>query len=329
MSFKMLLISPTLSGLPRLLAGDFDELARRLRDSVPAIEVTVADTAEALEAGLRDTDAAYGLVPSGLFDIAPRLRWIAAPMNGLGESWFYPALVESDVVVTKVNGIYSEQLAVHILGFILAFSHRFDRYFRQQVEKQWGHAGSNMDLRTRTVLILGLGGSGAETARLCNEFGMRVIGCDVRIHEAPPGVHELIELTDFQGRLRDADFVILTVPETPATRGLFDPAMFSCMKQGSYIINIARGALIKLDALVEALRSGRVAGAGLDVLEVEPLPADHPLWTLPGVLLTPHAAINGAEDDQAQRRDRILIENCRRFAVGEPLINVVDKRAWF
>jgi phosphoglycerate dehydrogenase-like enzyme len=321
-SFKLLL-------LPPFLSGPADQLIRTLEGSVPGIKVVVADSPEEGIEHLRDTDAVYGFVPPDLFGHAQNLRWIAGPMAGLGEKWFYPALVESDVVVTNVRGIYNEQLAVHIMAFILAFSHRFDRYFPQQVARGWGHAETNMDLRAQTAFILGLGGSGAEAARLCHEFGMHVIGCDMRLQSAPAGVQELVPIAEMPNRLGDADFIVVTVPETPATRGLFDAAMFSRMKHGSYLINIARGALVKLDDLVEAMRSGRVAGAGLDVLEIEPLPADHPLWSLPGVLITPHSAINGAEEDQQRQRIEILVENCRRFAATEPLINVVDKHSWF
>lgn len=322
MSFKLLL-------LPPFLSGPTDRLVRTLQESVPGLNVVVAETPEAGTDHLRDADAVYGFVPENMFGRAQKLRWIAGPMAGLGEDWFYPALVESDVVVTNVRGIYNEQLAAHIMAFILAFSHRFDRYFPQQTAKVWAHAGTNMDLRAQTVFVLGLGGSGAETARLCHEFGMRVIGCDVRLQSPPPGVEEMVSLEDMPSRLGESDFVVVTVPETPATRGLFDRAMFSRMKRGAYLINIARGALVKLDALVEALQSGQLAGAGLDVLEVEPPPAEHPIWTLPGVLLTPHAAINGAEEDQQRRRVQILVDNCRRFSAGESLVNVVDKRSWF
>jgi phosphoglycerate dehydrogenase-like enzyme len=327
-TFKLLIIPPALSG-PPAVSGPPEQLVRTLEDNVPGISVALATTPEVSIDDLRDVDAVYGFVPPALFEHARKLRWIAGPMAGLGENWFYPALVESDVVVTNVRGIYNEQLAAHIMAFILAFSHRFDRYFPQQVARTWEHAGTNMDLRTQTVLVLGLGGSGMEAARLCSEFGMRVLGCDVKLESPPPGVHELIPWAEMPVRLGEADFVVVTVPETPTTRGMFDTTMFSRMKHGSYLINIARGALVKLDALEDALRSGRVAGAGLDVLEVEPLPVDHPLWSLPGVLLTPHSAIHGAEEDQQRQRVQILIDNCRLFAAGEPLINVVDKHSWF
>jgi phosphoglycerate dehydrogenase-like enzyme len=157
---------------------------------------------------------------------------------------------------------------------------------------------------------------------------MRVVGVDPRVRERPPGVAELVTPDALDARLAEADFVILTTPETPETRGLFNAGRFARMKRGAYFINIGRGACVVTDDLVAALRSGHLAGAGLDVVAPEPLPPDHPLWTMPGVLLTPHIAIHGAPHQQ-ERREAILLENCRRFARGEPLLNVVDKRQWY
>jgi phosphoglycerate dehydrogenase-like enzyme len=329
MSFTLTLIPPGLAGLPAVLTDPFDQIVAQLEESVPGIKVIVPGSEEELSSALALTDAAYGLIPRRLFPLAKRLRWNAAPMNGLGEAWFYPELVASDVTVTNVSGIYSEQLAAHILGFILAFAHRFDTYFRQQAAETWAQAGTNMDLRRQTVLILGLGGSGKETARLCSAFGMRVLGCEVREQSTPPGVDTFVPWDDLPDKMGEADFVVLTVPETPATRGMFNDQLLSRMKRGSYIINIARGGLIKLDDLLAALTSGHLAGAGLDVSEIEPLPPGHALWNQPGVLITPHTAINGAAEDQRQRRNQILIDNAKRFAAGEPLDRVVDKHTWF
>lgn len=127
--------------------------------------------------------------------------------------------------------------------------------------------------------------------------------------------------------LPQADFVIMTVPHTPQTQGMMGAREFRAMKQTAYLINIGRGACVVLDDLVAALRAGEIAGAGLDVFEIEPLPADHPLWTMPGVLLTPHVA--GVGPYLQERRTEVLLDNCRRFNAGLPLRNVVDKRYWF
>jgi phosphoglycerate dehydrogenase-like enzyme len=127
--------------------------------------------------------------------------------------------------------------------------------------------------------------------------------------------------------LGQSDFVAICAPETPETRGLFDAPALGRMKRGAYLINIGRGKIVRLDALVAALESGHLAGAGLDVFEVEPLPADHPLWGMENVIVTPHMA--GLGPHTAARRHEILLENVRRFAAGRELINAVDKTRWF
>ena len=320
MSFKLLL-------LPPFAEPDWPD---QLRDAVPGIDVTRFDQASDAAEAIVDADAAYGTVPPDLLARAERLRWIAAPMAGLGEDWFYPELVASAVQVTNLSGIYNEALAGHIMGFVLAFARRLDVYLPIQAQHRWERQrGVRMiDLGTATTLIVGVGGSGAEAARLCAAFGMHVIGVDPRRTEAPEGVAVLVGADELDRHLPDADFVIVTTPETPETRGMFDAARFARMKRGAYFINVARGALVVTDDLADALESGQLAGAGLDVVDPEPLPPSHRLWTAPGLLLTPHVAIAGAPDLRS-RRLGMLVENCRRFAAGDPLVNVVDKANWF
>jgi phosphoglycerate dehydrogenase-like enzyme len=178
-----------------------------------------------------------------------------------------------------------------------------------------------------TALIVGVGGIGSEAARLMAAFGMHVIGGDARRREAPPGVLKLDGPDALDSLLPLADFVVLTVPHTPATEGFMHRARFRRMKRTAFFINIGRGRTTRLDDLVEALRAGEIAGAGLDVFEQEPLPADHPLWTIDGVLITPHTAGHGPYLDE--RRFEIILDNARRFLAGRPLRNVVDKANWF
>ena len=144
-----------------------------------------------------------------------------------------------------------------------------------------------IDLPEQTVLIVGVGGAGGEAGKLCAALGMRVLGIDPRVAERPPGMADLTTPDGLEERLGDADFVILTTPETPDTLGMFNARLFARMKRGSYFINIARGRCVVTQDLIEALRSGHLAGAGLDVADPEPLPSDNPLWSMPNVLITP------------------------------------------
>jgi phosphoglycerate dehydrogenase-like enzyme len=183
-----------------------------------------------------------------------------------------------------------------------------------------------VNLPESTVLILGVGGIGAETARLCNEFGMRVIGIEARVERELPNV-ELHEPDELDRYLPEADFVVSTVPHTPETEGIWNAERFKLMKSSAYLINIGRGRTMKIDELADAIESGVIAGCGLDVFEEEPLPANHKLWQLENVLLTPHVAVRDAEN-LPERRYQIIIENARRFLAGEELINIVDKEKW-
>lgn len=319
MSFKIL-----------LLPDANEEWADLVREAVPGVDVQVFGDAAAAIEEIEDADAVYGTVPPELLRRAKKLRWIAASRAGLGGRWFYDELVNSDVIVTNVRGIYNEHLSHHIMAFLLAFARRFDHYIkRNEQAPEWRRDLVPLDLGSSTAVIVGVGGSGAEAARLCAAFGMHVIGVDPRVTEAAEGMSELVSSDLLDEKLAEADFVILTVPESPQTVGFFNAGRFAAMKAGSYFINIGRGITVNTDDLVAALKSGHVAGAGLDVVSPEPLPSEHPLWGIPGVLITPHIGVTGDRETSHARRVELLIENCKRFAKGEELLNVVDKKAWF
>ena len=308
-----------------LLSADADpSWPEKIRQAVPgAVAKICADPRDAL-GDIETADAAYGTVPPELFARAKKLRWICASRAGLGAAYFYDALVQSDVVVTGMHGSYNEHLSTHAVAFLLAFARRFDHYLPQ---KHWQRGPGMIHLPGQTVLIVGVGGAGGEAAKLCAAFGMRVLGIDPRVKQLPAGMAELSPPDRLEERLGDADFVILTTPETPDTLGLFNARLFSRMKRGAYLINIARDRCVVTQDLIAALQSGQLAGAGLDVADPEPLPSDNPLWAMPNVLITPHVAILGTP--YRQKWEQILLENCRRFAAGQPLLNVVDKERWF
>jgi len=306
------------------------EWGRRLGEALPELSVIVAsDEAEATRV-VADAEVAFGTMPSSLLHRAARLRWLQAPQAAPPAGYYYPELIAHPVVVTNFREIYNDHIGAHIMAFVLAFARGLHYYLPQQLARQWRpapHDTGVIHLPEATALIVGLGGIGTEAARLAAAFGIRVVGIDARRREAPPGVAELHPVEALDGMLPLADFVILTVPHTPATEGFMNRARFQRMKRSAFFINIGRGRTTRLDDLVEALRAGEIAGAGLDVFEQEPLPDDHPLWTMPGVLITPHTAGYGPYLDE--RRFEILLDNCRRFLGGRPLRNVVDKSSWF
>ena len=314
MSFKMVI----------LLSPNVLDWSREIEQAVPGASVRAFASASEAMTAIDDADCVYGSVPPELLARAKELRWIAAPLAGLGRDYFYDALVKSDVMITNMSGSYNEHLSAHAVGFLLYFARRFDHYVRQ---KEWRRGPPPMDLTSMTALVVGVGGSGKDASKQCAAFGMRVLGCDPRTTELPPGMVELFGPDRLADRIGEADFVLVTVPETPDTLGMFNARLFARMKRGSYFINIARKGLAVTADLVEALRSGQLAGAGLDVIDPEPLPSDSPLWSMPNVLITPHIAISGAP--YHGKWLEILTENCRRFDAGQPMINLVDKEKWF
>ncbi len=303
---------------------------RRLQDEVGEARIVVAETEAAAMQAIGEADAAYGVLPPDLLARAGRLRWLQSPQAAPPAGYYYKELIAHPLVVTNMREIYNDHIGAHIMAFVLAFARDFQTYIPQQLRREWKPKPLDtgvVHLPGATALIVGVGGIGAEAARLASAFGMRVIATDARRTEKPPGVAELHPSEALDELLPRADFVILTVPHTPATEGFMDRARFARMKPGAFFINIGRGKTTRLDDLVAALQAGEIAGAGLDVFETEPLPADHKLWTMPGVLITPHTAGFGPELDE--RRYTIIRDNCRAFARGAPLRNLVDKANWF
>ena len=304
--------------------------ARRLSDSVPGMKLVLAEDRNAAAAAIVTADAAFGTLPADLLAKARRLRWLQAPQAAPPAGYYYSELVSHPLTVTNFREIYNDHISAHILAFVLAFARGLHVYIPQQLRREWKKPGEDrgvVPLPGATALIVGLGGIGAETARLLSAFGVRVLAVDARRTERPEPVAELHPPEGLDGLLPQADFVILTVPHTPATEGFFNTTKFRLMKRDAFFINIGRGMTTKLDDLVAALRDGEIAGAALDVYEQEPLPAEHPLWGMANVLLTPHMAGYGPHLNE--RRLQIIEDNCRAFANGEPLRNVVDKANWF
>ena len=306
------------------------EWATRLAATLPDISVAAAEDLNEAETAIRDADAAFGTLTPEMLPKAQRLRWIQAPHAAPPAGYYYPALIAHRVVVTNFREIYNDHIGVHIMMYVLNFARGMQRFFPQQLRREWARPPTDtgvIALAESTALIVGVGGIGAEAARLASAFGMRVLGIDARRESPPPGVAELHPPEALDELLPRADFVILTVPHTPATEGLFERSRFRRMKPTAFFINIGRGKTVRLDDLTNALKDGDIAGAGLDVFETEPLPTEHPLWTMPNVIITPHMAGFGPHVNE--RRYEIILDNTRRFMQGKPLRNIVDKQNWF
>src|SRR5436190_12011999 len=268
------------------------QMAAQVADEVPEAHMVLAETEDDARREIAGAQAAFGTISPVVLREATQLRWLQAPAAAPAAGYYSPELIAHPVVVTNLRGIFNDRIPAHIMAYVLHFTRGLHLYVRQQREALWRPHGeeSVVYLPQATALVVGVGNIGAETARLCAAFGMRVIGVDARREDTPEGVAELHRPDALDSLLPQADFVILTIPHTPQTEGLFDAARFARMKRTAFFINIGRGKTTRLDALNEALRRGTIAGAGLDVYEIEPLPQDHPLWTAPNAVLTPHVA---------------------------------------
>ena len=307
-----------------------------------------ADTIDDALAAMPEAEGFLGKITPPLLERATKLRWVQAFTVSL-EHYMFPELVDHPCQLTNMRGLFGDVIADQVMGYVICFARNLHAYIRQQSEHRYTPAGGEsarvsnasgpgtvnaMDRATiflpDTVMgIVGLGAIGVEIARRALAFGITVRAVD-RFPErcqAPLGVESVESLESLPELLAESDFVVIAAPQTPETVGLFNAATLALMNPRGYLINIGRGAIVVLDDLVEALCQGTIAGAALDVYEVEPLPADHPLWDFPNVILTPHTA--GYSPVIARRHLETLVENVARFARGDALINVVDKALWF
>ena len=213
------------------------EWAARVKGAVPSLEVVVADDEAAARAAIGRADCAFGTLPADWLPHATRLRWLQAPQAAPPAGYYYPALVAHAAVVTNFREIYNDHIGAHIMAFVLAFARDFPRYLPQQARREWKPAPLDtgvVHLPEATALIVGVGGIGAEAARLAAAFGMTVVGVDARRRDAPPGVAELHGPEALDALLPRADFVILTVPHTPATEEFMNRARFQKMKRSAF-----------------------------------------------------------------------------------------------
>jgi phosphoglycerate dehydrogenase-like enzyme len=293
----------------------------------PTAELVVASTEEAALAAISDATAlCLPLDHSG--SLAPvlaagtQLEWLHCFFAGV-ESLLTPAIVASPIVLTNAAGVHAPPIAETVIGMMLAFARALPTFQRQQQERVWFRNVPVDEIAGRTCGIVGLGGIGRLVAKKAKALDMRVIGTK---HRAGPVEHvdEVLPDDQLHSMLAQSDYVVVAVPSTPETIGLIGQPELLRMKTSAYLINVARGNVIDQAALITALRDGQIAGAGLDVMDPEPLPADNPLWTLPNVILTPHCSARSPR--LGERTVQMFADNLARFAAGQPLLNIVDKQ---
>ncbi len=318
----------------------------KIQDAAGAIQVVNAPDEAAAGAAIADADAFFGKITPGLLARATQLHWVQSATASL-EHYIFPELVEHPCTLTNMRGLFSDVIADQVMGYVICFARNLHLYIRNQVQSKWEPAGgeaarvtfasgpgvitdidhAHLHLADTTMGIVGFGAIGAEIARRASAFGMRILALDPVPKQVPEYVEAVWPVERLSDLLQQSDFVVVAAPHTPDTAKLFRLAQFKQMKRTAYFINIGRGAIVDLADLVAALEAKTIAGAALDVYEVEPLPAGHPLWKFPNAILTPHVA--GYSPRIAQRHLAVLLDNISRFVRGDPLRNVVNKALWF
>ncbi len=307
-----------------------DAQVRRLREQFPNLNIVVAN-GEEFDRWLPEADAVvHWQLTAEQVARARRLRWLQTVGAGV-DGVLNQALIELGVLITNNSGVHATNIAEHVLAMMLAFARRLPYLIRGQLAHEWRDDTARQgvfELDGQTLLIVGTGDIGQALARRAAALGMTVLGIRRRPNLALlPGFADIGGLDRLGDFLPRADHTAICLPLTRETRGLFSREMIQRMRRGSYLYNIGRGPIVDTAALIEALRSRHLAGAGLDVTDPEPLPEDSPLWDMDSVIITAHTS--GATPRYWDRAIEILATNIQRYRSGQPLLNVVDPLAGY
>ncbi len=290
----------------------------------PNHRVVVTNQSEEVEQLLDEIEiAAVHFAPQWIAR-APRLRWYQ--QWGAGTDWLlrHPELAAADFILTNASGVHAIPISEHILAMMLAFTRQLPAAFQAQAAREWVRDLPAFELAGSTMLLIGVGAIGRRTAQIASALGMRVIGIRRNPSRNLPEVQKMVGPGQLLDVLPEADFVVLTIPLTQDTFHMLDARAFEKMKSSAYVINIGRGGTIDEAALIHALQAGLIAGAGLDVFTIEPLPADSPLWAMNNVIITAH--YSGTTPHYDERAMEIFLDNLERYMKGRPLRNLVDRR---
>lgn len=291
------------------------------------VELAFAETADEMATALPGADVVFAWRPrSGLlepvWEHAGDLRWIQSASAGV-EDLLFPRLVESEVVLTNARGVFDDAMAEYVAGLLLLMAKGLPQVLERRARREWRHHDAEM-LAGRKVLVVGVGSIGRAIGRTLRNLGMTVRGVGTTARGNDDVFRAVLGIDELADGCAWADVVVDVLPATAATTHAFDAAIFEAMGPSTRFVNVGRGTTVDEEALVDALREGRIAAAALDVFEHEPLPADSPLWGMPNVIVSPHMSANFAGWREALVE--LFVENLERYLTGRPLKNVVDKR---
>lgn len=299
-----------------------DERLALLRGRFPEVSFVVCRTPAEVASALPEADAFIGWrLDAALVSAAPRLGWVQAVTAGV-DGFLFPELVERGIMLTNTSGVHASNAAEHVLALMLGFARGLPQLRDAQSRSTWKQRTDlQFELMGQTLCVVGLGDIGLGLAQRAVALGMRVTGVR-RQTEPVAGVEQVAPSAAMQALLGAADHVALCLPLTRETRGLLDAERLGWIKPGAYLYNVGRGETLDHAALLSALREGRLAGAGLDVTDPEPLPGEHPLWSMENVVITAHTS--GVSPLLMDRVLALLSDNIARYREDRPLRNLVD-----
>jgi phosphoglycerate dehydrogenase-like enzyme len=304
-----------------------EDAALQLQQAFPEIDVVAVRTVDEAVAAIPGAQVLVGFCDQAIFDAADELHWVQVYFAGVENCVTTPAMESGELVLSNGQRLGSPTLADHAIALMMSLTRGLSSAYASQARETWEPDwGAPLpafgEVAGRTMLVVGLGGIGTQVARRAHGLGMRVIATRNSRREGPDYVAYVGLADELLKLAAEADVVVNAAPLTDSTRGMFNGGFFAAMKPSAYFISVGRGQSTVTADLVEALESGRIAGAGLDVTDPEPLPDKHPLWSTPGVIITPHVA--GRSREALERIGDLVAENLRRYVNGEPLLSVVD-----
>ena len=296
----------------------------RFLQAAPQVSFTFKDPGEVVASDLEDAEILIGRISPALCPRAVNARWFQAQAAG-PDSYLKPGVLPSQVVLTSAVGAYGQAVSEHLLAMTLCLMKRLHTYRDSQHLHLWESQGQVSSLRGATVLVIGLGDIGDSYARLCAALGARVLGVRRTRTEVPDHMAGIFNPDHLDQVLPQADVVCLCLPHSSQTAGLMNSDRLAKMKPGAILLNGGRGSAIQTDALIPLLESGHLKGVGLDVTDPEPLPPDHPLWDMPGALITPHVSGFFHLPQTLDHLVDLTLDNLDRYLSGKPLGNVVNR----
>ena len=301
-----------------------DHHLTQIQSTSEDVDLIIPDSGDNALDVMPEIDIIFGGMSRDMFKRAERLKWVQTWGAGV-DGMMYAEFVHSEVILTSAKGTVGVHLSEHAMALLLGLTRGIARAIRTA---DWNERmpirHASWELIDKTMGIVGLGGTGCDVAIRAHAFGMKILAVDPEDVDVPDCVEACWKMDRFYDLLSASDIVVVCCPLTEETRGLFDRMAFEKMQNHALLISVTRGKIVDEASLLEALETGQIAGAGLDVTPQEPLPSDHPLWHMPNVIITPHTA--GGSPNRQDRIVNLFCENLRRFLKGEDMLSVIDKK---